>query len=81
VFHVPLNKAVYRETRNGKLNLLDAAKCISDIQAEVHARWLHKGKEARLLMGLTRMKDTPRFGEEHEELLNWAIWNVVNYDA
>ncbi|MBU0668970.1 MAG: hypothetical protein KKG32_02690 [Alphaproteobacteria bacterium] len=81
VFHVRLNEAVYREVKLGRLTLHEAAERVSAIQSDVRARWPNKETEARWFLNFPRIGDLPKFGEPHEELLKWAIWNVVNNDA
>lgn len=81
VFHIRLNEAAYREVKSGKFTFMEAARRVAAIQDEVRLRWPNKEAEARLRLGIPRLRDIPRFDDQHEELLKWAIWHVVSDDA
>lgn len=81
VFHVRLYEAVYRAVKGGRLTLQEAADRLGVIQADVRARWPDKDAEVRWLMDFPRLGEFPNFSEHHEELLQWAVWSVVNEEA
>ncbi len=80
VFRVKLRNAVYAAVQAGKLSVADAVSRMDAIGDETQLRWPNKSAEAAALMAIGNpFVPTPivKFGPEHEELLNWALWNIV----
>lgn len=81
VFHVRLHEAIYRAIKGGRLTLQEAAERLGAITDDIRARWADKDAEARWLIDFPRLGEFPHFSEQHEELVRWAVWSVVNDEA
>jgi hypothetical protein len=80
VFHVKLCNAVYAAVQAGKLSVSDAVSRMDLMQDDIRLRWPDKPAEAAALMAMVNPfvpTPIPKFGPEHQELLDWALWSVV----
>jgi hypothetical protein len=68
VFSVKLGDAVYAAVKSGKLSVAEAVSRMELVKEEVLLRWPDKNAAAARFT---------KFGNEHQELLDWAIRTVV----
>lgn len=80
VFITDLRNAVYAAVREGKLSVSDAVERMDAIWPETELRWPNKAEEAASMLWFENPLQPPalvRFGSEHQELLQWALWHIV----
>jgi hypothetical protein len=80
VFSAKLHGAVYAALQSGKLSVSDAVRRLDAIQSDIEQRWPNESAKGGVLIEcgpILLNTSISRFGDEHEDLLNWALRHVL----